>query len=149
LALCFFCNPIHAEHAVIDLRVISPAGSAKAASDQEPPVGGVNPRPRLKVKAGDPLVLNFVLINAYPHGRLKDVIVHYSVTHIAKSTAKAGPDKDAVLFGEVTLNFKPKSRVGSRIKFHLDQPGLYLVRIETQNTKSDHEHFSAIEVDVQ
>jgi len=154
--------PVDAEHVVIDLQVISPDGTGKAASDEEPPPGGVTPRPILRVKAGDPLALHFVLINAYPHGRLDDVAVRYSVARCrdpeAEPTAKEdsdleaeeapGPANGTVLTGEVTMNFKPKCRVGARVQFRLDSPGRYLVRLETGNTKSDHEHFAAIEVEV-
>ncbi len=28
----------------------------------------------------------------------------------------------------------------------IDTPGVYLIRVETRNTQSDHEHFSAIDL---
>jgi hypothetical protein len=38
--------------------------------------------------------------------------------------------------------------VGARLNVRIDEPGIYLVRVDTQNTQSDHEHFSAIDLEV-
>ncbi len=138
------------EHAVIDLRLTGPDDQAQALVDQEPPAGGVNPHPKLTVNAGDPLSLQFILTNVYPHGFIKDVKVRYFVVGVEKFGEKTVPDLEGnpglVALGEVTLNFKPKCRVGSRFGFRIDKPGLYLVRVETLNTKSDHEHFVAVDL---
>jgi hypothetical protein len=138
------------EHATIDLLVIGPDGRQEAFADREPPTGGVNPRPRFTVKSGTPLVLQFILTNNYPHGETPGVIVRYFVVRTKGLGVKETPDlkRDTVTQGTVQLNFKPKDRVGARLKFRVDQPGFYLVRVDTQNTQSDHEHFSAIDLEV-
>lgn len=144
-------TPLRAEHAVIDLHVTSPDGETSAGSDQEPPAGGVNPRPLMKVRAGDPLVLQFILTNVYPHGHLKDVKVRYFIVRVDKIRQVDLPSLDdgAVVRGEVVMNFKPKCKVGARVRFRVAEPGVYLVRVDTQNTRSDHEHFSAIDLEVE
>jgi hypothetical protein len=144
-----------AEHADIDLRVmtLNPDGGGAAAeehasSDQEPPAGGVNARPLFKCKVNEPLVLQFFLTNTYPHGELKDATVRYFVVREAKVRQKTVPDlrDGAVVQGSFTLNLKPKGRVGARLRFALREPGVYLLRVQTANTRSDHEHFSAIDL---
>jgi hypothetical protein len=149
---------VRAEHAQIDLRLVrvDPASGlsaeeTEAHADQEPPPGGVNPRPLAKVKAGEPLVLQFVLTNTYPHGENKDVGVHYYVVREEKPRQKQLPDlsKGTVTEGRFKMNFKPKCRVGARVAFTIKEPGLYLLRVDTSNTNSDHEHFSAIDVQVE
>lgn len=139
-----------AEHAYINLQVIGPDGQQEASADEEPPAGGVNPRPRMVVKAGDPLVLQFLLTNAYPHGLVKGVTVRYFVVRTGQFGVEQPPDltDDAIVRGMVKMNFKPKCRAGARLSLEIDEPGIYLVRVETLNTKSDHEHFSAIDLDV-
>jgi hypothetical protein len=146
------------EHARIDLRVlrIDPntnlaQDEASAHADQEPPAGGVEPRPLFKAKAGEPLVLQFFLTNTYPHGENKDVTVRWYVVREEKARQKALPDhaKGTATEGQITMNFKPKCRVGARVVFTLKEPGLYLLRVETSNTHSDHEHFSAIDLQVE
>lgn len=143
-------SAVHAEHAAINLQVIGPKGRQEASADQEPPPGGVNPRPRLTVKAGDPLVLHYILTNVYPHGILKGVTVRYLVFRTGKIKSRQLPEsaEGVVTQGSAKFNFKPKCRVGARLAFRIDEPGIYVVRIDTLNTKSDHEHFSAIDLEV-
>jgi len=139
-----------AEHAVIKLQVSGPGGQQESFADQEPPAGGIKRRPRMTVKKGDPLVFEFLLTNAYPHKQIEGVTVRYFVVRTGAFGAKEVPNlKDAaVCEGTVDLNFKPKCRVGARFNLRIDQAGIYLVRVDTQNTQSDHEHFSAIDLEV-
>jgi hypothetical protein len=61
---------------------------------------------------------------------------------------KKVPDlkRGTVTQGQFTLDFKPKCRVGAQAAFTLPKAGVYLLRVETKNTDSDHEHFAAIDV---
>jgi hypothetical protein len=147
-----------AEHANIDLRLIRldpdtgrSIEETTASADTEPPAGGVNRRPLAKVKAGEPLALQFFLTNTYPHGDIKDVGVRYYVVREDKPRQKQLPDlsRGTVVEGKFKMNFKPKCRVGARVAFTIHEPGTYLLRVETHNTDSDHEHFSAIDVQVE
>ena len=97
---------------------------------------------------GEPLVLQFILTNTYPHGEKKDVRIRYFVVREAKAKQKAVPDlrDDVVAQGRFTLNYKSKCRVGARQSFTIKEPGSYLLRVQTENTDSDHEHFAAIEI---
>jgi hypothetical protein len=145
-----------AEHARIDLKVLhldpksDPGEEVSAQADTEPPAGGRNPRPLAKATTGEPLALQFFLTNTYPHGVLKNVTVRYYVVREGKRGQKAVPDlkKGTVAGGQFTMNFKPNCRVGSRVNFRIKEAGIYLLRVETINTDSDHEHFSAIDIEV-
>ena len=45
------------------------------------------------------------------------------------------------------MDFKPETgKVGLRQRISIDKPGTYLVRVESENTDTDHEHFSAIDL---
>jgi hypothetical protein len=156
--LCLAACPLltRAEHARIDLRVMQrdpESGQVQkeetAAADQEPPTGGVQPRKLFEVKAGKPLLLQFHLMNTYPHGENKGVVLRYFVVRVKKVNQKELPplDKGVVTRGQFTMNFKPKTLVGgARVQFTLPEPGIYLLRVDTANTNSDHEHFSAIDL---
>ena len=74
----------------------------------------------------------------------------YYVVREEKRGQKGVPDltQGTVTEGQFKMNFKPGCRVGSRVAFRIKEPGVYLLRIETLNTDSDHEHFSAIDVRV-
>jgi len=158
LCLCALgLTPVLAEHATITLKVyrVDADGMVKeevgSRSDQEPPKGGIIPRPLLKAKANEPLVLQFVFINTYPHGVNKDVTVRYYVVREEQAKQKEVPDlkKGTVIEGTFALNFKPKCRVGARLAFTVPEPGVYLVRVDSLNTSKDHEHFSAIDLQVE
>ncbi|HZU38821.1 MAG TPA: hypothetical protein VFA18_23030 [Gemmataceae bacterium] len=157
LALCWAAAPARAEHADIDLRVMrvdSATGEslaeASASADTEPPQGGLHPRPLFKTRINQPLVLQFFLTNRYPHGEKPAVRVRYFIVREAKIGQKNVPDlsQGTVTAGCFTLNMKPHARVGSRVAFTIKKPGLYLLRVQTENTDSDHEHFSAIDLEV-
>lgn len=144
-----------AEHANIKLRILrvdadtgKVRDEADAVADEEPPAGGINPRPMFKARANEPLMMQFILTNAYPHGELKDVTVRYYLVREDRAGQKTVPDlaKGTVTQGQFKLNLKPKARVGARVAFTIPERGIYLLRVDTLNTKSDHEHFSAIDV---
>lgn len=146
-----------AEHADIVLKMfrLDPStgmtvDEVTASSDQEPPPGGVKQRPMIKAKAKDPLALQFILINTYPHGVNKDVTVRYFVVPVPKLGHKTLPALDqCVVRGQFQMHFKPKCRVGARIAVTIPNPGIYLLRVDTLNTASDHEHFAALDVQVE
>ena len=157
VALAAWPLSARAEHARIDLKLIrldadpTTEEAASAVADQEPPAGGRNERPVAKVKAGEPLALQFFLTNTFPHDVKKDVTVRYFVVREDKAGQKNVPDlKDGtVTEGRFTMNFKPGCRVGAHVNFRISEPGVYLLRVETLHTDSDHEHFSAIDVQVE
>jgi hypothetical protein len=151
------CHPLiaRAEHATITLSVLrsNPATgvseeAASAGADQEPPAGGNQQREVVNVKANEPLALQFIFTNAYPHGVTKDVTIRFFVVRENKAGQKNLPDltSGAVVQGQFQLNFKPKGRVGARVAFKVPEPGIYLLRVDSLNTQSDHEHFAALDL---
>lgn len=159
IGIIIFTAAVRAEHAAITLRVIRIDPQAGAEKDevnttvvyQDPPGESVDQRPQFKAKAGETLVLQFILTNTYPHGEKQDVRIRYFVVREAKAKQKAVPDlrEGVVTQGRFTLNYKPKCRVGARQSFTIKEPGNYLLRVQTENTDSDHEHFSAIDIVVE
>jgi hypothetical protein len=57
--------PSQAEHAKINLDVSASGEQVTAYVDQTPPEHGKNPRPVLKVKAGQPIKIQWSLTNVY------------------------------------------------------------------------------------
>ena len=144
-------SPARAEHAKITLDVITKSGQQTAFVDQTPPAWGKNPRPALKAKAGDPIKVNWMLTNVYPHKTLENVVVHFFVVGVKKVGQKEAPDLsgDVVVESAFEMDFKPGAKAGLRNTLRIDKPGVYLVRVETRQTNSDHEHFSAIDLVVE
>lgn len=137
-----------AEHAKINLDVATARDQVTAFVDQTPPEWGKNPRPVLKAKVGEPIRIQYQLTNVYPHKTLENVVVHFFVVREEKAGQKELPDLkgDVVMETAFDIDFRPGSKVGQRSTLRIDAPGTYLVRIETRNTQSDHEHFAAIDL---
>jgi hypothetical protein len=137
-----------AEHAKIQLEVATLRDQVTASVDQTPPEWGKNPRPVLKAKPGEPIRIQFILTNVYPHKTLENVVVHFFIIRQEKPGQKEIPDLkgDVVLESAFDMDFKPGGKAGQRSTVRIDQPGAYLVRVETRNTQSDHEHFAAIDL---
>jgi hypothetical protein len=145
--------PVPAEHAKITLDLIAGGEQATSYVDQTPPDSGKNPRPVLKAKAGEPIQVKYMLTNVYPHKTLEDVVVHFYVARIDAVGQKTLPaleeGEDLVLETAFDMDFRPGGHAGGRSRFRVAKPGVYLVRVETRQTQSDHEHFAAIDLVVE
>ena len=151
LALFGWTVSARAEHAKITLDVSSSGGQETAFVDQTPPASGKNPRPVLKVKTGEPIKVQFMLTNVYPHKTLENVVVHFFIARESKVGAKELPDLsgELILESAFEMDFKPGAKAGQKNTIRIHAPGAYLVRVETRQTNSDHEHFSAIDLVVE
>ena len=141
-------SEVRAEHAKINLEVTVGRETATAHVDQTPPDSGKNPRPVVKAKVNEPIRINYLLTNVYPHKTLENVVVHFYVARQEKVGQKDLPDLkgDVVIESAFDMDFKPGGKAGQRTTLKIDTPGVYLIRVETRNTQSDHEHFSAIDL---
>lgn len=139
---------LRAEHAKINLEVAAGGDNVSAHVDQTPPEWGKNPRPVIKAKVNEPIRIQYLLTNVYPHKTLENVVVHFFIARQKKVGQKELPDLkgDAVMETAFDMDFKPGSKAGQRSTIKIDAPGVYLIRVETRNTQSDHEHFAAIDL---
>jgi hypothetical protein len=141
-------SAVRAEHARINLDVATGGNNVSAHVDQTPPEWGKNPRPIIKAKVNEPIRIQYLLTNVYPHKTLENVVVHFFIARQKKVGQKELPDLkgDVVMETGFDMDFKPGSKAGQRSTVKIDAPGVYLIRIETKNTQSDHEHFAAIDL---
>jgi hypothetical protein len=146
-------HPADAEHFDMLLRVKCADKQAEASMDTTPPIGGVNPRPVLKVNAGDTIQATWRLKNSSPHGAQKGVTIHFFVVRQAKTGQKPVPDP-AGQAGLFDSSFTTDLAVGAvstgSVKLKIGDPGSYLVRLQSEDTHEEagHEHFSAVDVEV-
>jgi hypothetical protein len=141
--------PAAPEHAKIELDVVTGADHKTAHMDQTPPESGKNPRPVVKGKAGEPIKTKYLFTNVYPNAVVKDVVIHFYVVRIDAVGQKEIPSLEGdrlVLETAHDLDFRPGGHTGGRATIKIDTPGVYLVRVESRNTQSDHEHFAAIDL---
>jgi hypothetical protein len=137
-----------AEHAKINLDVSTGRDNVSAFVDQTPPEWGKNPRPVIKAIVNEPVRVQYLLTNVYPHKTLENVVVHFFIAPQKKVGQKELPDVkgDIVMETAFDVDLKPGAKAGQRSTVKIDAPGVYLIRIETKNTQSDHEHFAAIDL---
>ncbi len=141
-----------AEHFSITLQAWAPGGAtAKAFVDDAPPDEGRNPRPVLKARAGDTLTVEFIMTDVFPHRSVQGAGIRYYVARENAVGQKKLPDEGAgrVAEGTFNLDLKPQARIGARFRLAIDQPGVYLLRVESIRTQNTHEHFSAIDIHVE
>ena len=102
-------SPVLAEHAKITLDVTTSKGQETAFVDQTPPPSGKNPRPVVKAKVGEPIKVQFMLTNVYPHKTLENVVVHFFVAKQEKVGQKDLPDLQGEVVTETAfeMDFKP------------------------------------------
>jgi hypothetical protein len=145
--------PALAEHAKIQLDVkVAGQPTATAFMDQTPPDWGKNPRPVARVKLGKAVNVQWILTNAYPHKTLENVVVHGFVAKQERVGQKELPDlrgEEVTLESAYDLDLKPGAKTGARFTLRLTEPGVYLIRVETRGTESDHEHFAAVDLVVE
>lgn len=143
-----------AEHFDIVLRVEADGAHGEAYMDTTPPIGGVNPRPVVHMKAGSVVTIAWRMKSGYPHGTMKDVGVHFFVVHEDALGQKPVPDpagKAGVLDNHFSMDFAPSAAASGYARVKLTEPGAYLVRLQSENTFQEHghEHFSAVDVQVE
>ena len=140
-----------AEHFEIALRAEVGRQLVEAAADTTPPIGGVNPRPVLRLKANDPVHITWKLKSNFPHGTMKAVTIHFFVVREKTVGQKPVPDPAGpagVLDNRFTMDFSPKSASSGALTLTLPGSGNYLIRLQSEDTHDDHdhEHFSAVDV---
>jgi hypothetical protein len=148
-ALVLVIVPIaRAEHAKIELTVEAGGRQETAFVDQTPPPVGKSPRPVIEAKAGEPIRIQWVFQNVYPTKTLNNVVMHFFVAKAEKVGQKELPDisGDLELETAFDMDFKPGARAGGRNRMVIKTPGVYMVRVESRQTNSDHEHFAAIDL---
>src|SRR5579885_2067694 len=146
------CSAARAEHFEIDLTVKSAQDAPTAHCDTDPPAQGSNPRPLCHARRGEELTLQFFFSSNFPHSTIKNVRVCYYIAPIQEAGKQAMPQPrtSRLLEGSFDMDFKPDTgKVGLRERLHIDRPGVYLVRVESQHSDSDHEHFAAIDLVVE
>ena len=137
-----------AEHAKINLDVTTSQGQVTAHFDQTPPATGKSPRPVIKARVNERVRVQWMFTNVYPHKTLENVVVHFFIARQDKVGQKELPDLtgDVVLETAFDMDFKPGGKAGGRNTVRIDAPGAYLIRVESRQTQSDHEHFAAIDL---
>ena len=144
-----FASTTPAAHFDAVLTVTAGGVIKKAGMDETPPVGGLNKRPVLQAHTGEPIRIEFIMANVYTHDAFVDSGVRYYIVKEREAGQKPVPPlAGAPVEGSFSFTLKPQAKIAVRTRVAISEPGMYLLRVESVNTQRDHEHFSAIDLDI-
>ena len=144
LLLTVWLPAANAEHAKINLRVLrvdAQSGKASnettAAADEEPPAGGILPRPIFKAKVQEPLVLQFILTNMYSPWRTqeRDGAVFRGAPGQTGAEKAARADQGDHHARPLCLALETQGPRRARLAFTIPEPGVYLVACSRPRTR--------------
>ena len=122
--------------------------STKSTEEQPSPTKP-HPRPVFTTESKETLLVSWTATNNAKQATFQDVLIHCLVV-AEKEPGQAGlPNlKDAVQESALTMDFKPGDSATGEFSLVIDEPGTYLVRVETQNMldKYGHEHYAALDL---
>lgn len=138
----------------IELRL--QAGAALKTAQGQAAALGVKPKPRevVRVKARQPLRVDWTLKNVDAAKTFKNVIVHFVTVKQDRQGQLNVPklDKGVVAESAVTVDFNPKESARGRLVFAVETPGSYLMRLETIGVAAGadgQEYFAALDLMVE
>ena len=87
----------------------------------------------LKGKVGVPLKISWTVTSAGTKMEMKNIVVHFFTVKEAKLGQQDTPKltKDVTAESAVSLDFAPGDKTKGSLTFAVDQPGFYLMRLET------------------
>ena len=138
----------------VDGKANKQSSVGEAFMDTTPPLGGVNKRPVVKTHVGQPIRVTWRLKSNFPHGTMKAVTIHFFVVREAEIGQKPVPDpasEAGLMESSSVMDFAPKSSTSGAARFKAPAAGNYLIRVQSEDTheEHDHEHFSAIDLQVE
>jgi hypothetical protein len=139
----------------IDLEVRSGKASKTAHVESAAPALGEEPKARdlLEVKAGDRITVKWKMSSTDSKAKVEDVTVHFFAVKEEKAGQPKVPKLDESVVAEtaLTMDFGPEDKNESELSFTIDEPGVYLVRVETIGAAvgpPGHEDYAALDVKV-
>jgi len=142
---------VRADDVKLVLRVTS--GERKVQTKvtrQEPSSQKPQPQPVFRAAPGESLKVAWEARHDDGKTTFKDVLVHFFVVPEKKVGQIAIPPlgKDVPHEGAVTLDFKPDAEASGEFTIQLDQPGSYMIRVETRGLlgQVQHEDYTAMDL---
>jgi hypothetical protein len=135
----------------IELQVETNGASQTAQA--EPIALSAVPKARkvLKGKVGVPLKISWTITCAGAKTEMKNVLVHFFTVKEHKLGQQNVPKltKDVTAESAVSLDFMPGDKAKGSLTFTVDQPGFYLMRLETIGAPEGQDCFAALDLAIQ
>ena len=148
--LAFLATTVIASDFEMSLQVkLAKQRASTKYTEEQPSPTRPHPRPVLTCEFNETLLVSWTATNNAKQATFQDVLIHCLVV-AEKEPGQAGlPSlKDAVQESALTMDFKPGDSATGEFSLKIDEPGTYLVRVETQNMldKYDHECYVALDL---
>jgi hypothetical protein len=113
-------------------------------SPQKPPA-----RPVCRLKSHEDFIVSWKATNVGKGNAFKDVMIHCVVVAEKEPGQLTMPSlKDPTQESALTMDFKPGSSASGKFSLAIDEPGAYLLRVETREMLNTHghEHYATIDL---
>ncbi len=148
--LALFATAAMASDFQMSLHVKSAAQQASSKFTEEQPSSS-KPRPRsvFTTTPKETLKISWSATNTTKQTTFQDVLIHCVLVAEKEAGQLGVPSlKDPEQESAVTLDFKPGDVAKGEFSIKLAKPGVYLLRLETQNVLGKHDHDYYAELDL-
>ncbi len=140
-----------ASHLAIDLTVEGRPAPGHAGTDTSPPASGTKPRPLVQIARHDLVKLHWTVRNTDAARKLEKLLVHVFIVREPRAGQKEVPDprQGSVWESALATALDAGRQTSGAIEIPISEAGFYLVRVESQFTEQDHEHFAAVDLQIE
>jgi hypothetical protein len=140
-----------ASHLAVQVTVEGQPRQTRAETDTMPPPYGKRPRPLLRVRRDQPVRFRWSVRNTDRRKKVEKLLIHLFLVRQARAGQKEVPDpqKGAVWGTAFGTALDPGCETHGQATIPINEPGTYLLRVESGFTEQDHEHFAAIDLQVE
>jgi hypothetical protein len=119
------------------------------ATESQPSSKKRQPRAVCTIKPHQDFIVSWKATNVGKRDTFKDVLIHcVVVAEKEPGQATTPPLKDPVQESALTMDFKPGNSASGKFSLTIDEPGAYLLRVETREMLNTHghEHYAALDL---
>jgi hypothetical protein len=150
--MAVYCAPVAACASDIEIAIeVNASGQRVRSAETEIQPSSKKPhrRPSCAVKSHHDFVVAWKVTNVSKRETFKDVTIHcVVVAEKEPGQTTMPPLKDPVQESALWMDFKPGGAASGKFSLAIDEPGAYLLRIETREMLQTHghEHYAAVDL---
>ena len=152
LGVLFLLAPsAEASHLAVEVTVEGQPRPTRALTDTMPPPQGKKLRPLVRLPRGKPVRVRWSVRNTDRRQQVEKLLIHLFLVREASAGQKEVPDpqKGAVWDTALATALEPGRETRGEFTLPISEPGIYLLRVESGFTEQDHEHFAAVDLQVE
>jgi hypothetical protein len=152
LLIAILSRPTAVRASDIEISIEVKAGNQRVrttATEIQPSQTKPHRRPTCAVKAHQDFVVSWKATNTNQRETFKDVTIHcVVVAEREPGQTTMPPLKDPVQESALWMDFKPGGAASGKFSLAIDEPGAYLLRVETREMlpTHGHEHYAALDL---